>query len=132
MLWGTAGAMVLSSNLSGKFRKRRDGTTKCRPSSSFILTCRASCQKDRTGRRNVVRPRPGPRRTDCPVENTAPRCASWNGHETVVKMLLGRGDVNPDKPSNDDLTALWGTTNRGHAGVIAILGSPISATHNRP
>ena len=65
--------MVLSSNLSGKFRKRRDGTTKCRPSSSFILTCRASCQKDRTGRLNVVRPRPGPGRTDCPVENTAGR-----------------------------------------------------------
>ena len=44
--------------LSGKFRKRRDGTTECRPSSSLIPTCRATLENDRTGRQNVVRPRP--------------------------------------------------------------------------
>ena len=43
--------------LSGKFRKRRDGTTKCRPSSSLIPTCRATLENDWTGRQNVVRPR---------------------------------------------------------------------------
>ena len=25
--------------------------------------------------------------------------AAWDGHEGVVKMLLGRNDVNPDKPN---------------------------------
>ena len=30
--------LVLGSYLSGKFRKRRDGTTKCRPSSSWPRT----------------------------------------------------------------------------------------------
>ena len=30
--------LVLGSCLSGKFRKRRDGTTKCRPSSSLPRT----------------------------------------------------------------------------------------------
>jgi len=30
--------LVLCSNLSGKFWKRRDGTTKCRPSSSWPMT----------------------------------------------------------------------------------------------
>jgi len=42
--WGTVGndtmssVLVLGSYLSGKFRKRRDGTTKCRPSSSSPRT----------------------------------------------------------------------------------------------
>jgi len=48
----------------------RWGTTQCRPSWSLALTCGASSGKDGTGRRNVVRPRPGPGRTDCPVANT--------------------------------------------------------------
>ena len=56
--------------LSGKFRKRRDGTTECRPSSSSIPTCRATLENDRTGRQAAVRPRPGSGRTDCPVANT--------------------------------------------------------------
>jgi len=88
MLWVTAGEMVLSSNLSGKLRKRRDGTTQCRPSSSLILTCRASSQKDRTGRQNVVRPRPGPGRTDCPVENTAFIFMWWDFGLGLLKMVL--------------------------------------------
>ena len=51
--------------LSGKFRKRRDGTTECRPSSSSIPTCRATLENDRTGRQAAVRPRPeGKTRTD--------------------------------------------------------------------
>ena len=54
----------------GKFQKRPDGTTGCRPSSSLILTCRATLENDRTGRHATVRPGPGSGRTDCPVENT--------------------------------------------------------------
>lgn len=48
----------------------RRGMTKCRPSSSFALTCWANSEKDGMGRHNAVRPGPGPGRTDCPVENT--------------------------------------------------------------
>ena len=64
--WGT----VLQSDVWGKFQERRDGTTECRPSSSLILTCRATLENDRTGRQIAVRPGPGSGRTDCPVANT--------------------------------------------------------------
>ena len=40
--WGT----VLHSDVWGKFQKRPDGTTECRPSSSLILTCRATLETD--------------------------------------------------------------------------------------
>ena len=52
--WGT----VLHSDVWGKFQKRPDGTTECRPSSPLILTCRATLENDRTGRQTAVRPRP--------------------------------------------------------------------------
>ena len=48
----------------------RRGTTKCHPSRSFALTCRASSENDWTGRHNAVRPGPGPVRMGCPVENS--------------------------------------------------------------
>ena len=43
------------------------------------------------------------------------------GQEGVVKVLLGRGDVNPDKPDNNGkiplhLAAWW-----GHEGVVKVL-----------
>jgi len=44
--WGTA----LHSDVWGKFRKRPDGTTECRPSSSSNPTYRATLENDRTGR----------------------------------------------------------------------------------
>ena len=47
---------VPNSYLSGNLRKRRDGTTKCRRSSSLISTCRATLENDGTGRQNVVHP----------------------------------------------------------------------------
>jgi len=77
--------LVLGSYLSSKFRKLLDGTTQCRPSWSFVLTCRASFGKDGTGRRNVVRPSPGPGRTDCPVANTA-------YGEIHVETVLNQGE----------------------------------------
>ena len=67
--WGT----VLHSDVWGKFQKRLDETTECRPSSTLILTCRATLENDRTGRQAAVRPGPGSGRTNCPVENTAPK-----------------------------------------------------------
>ena len=61
----------------------RWGTTQCRPSWSFVLTCRASFGKDGTGRRNVVRPRPAPGRTDCPVANT--EIDSLKSHKSFIR-----------------------------------------------
>ena len=49
---------------------RRDETVKRSPSSSFIPTCRATLENDRTGRQTAVRPRPGSGWTDRPVANT--------------------------------------------------------------
>jgi len=38
-----------------------------------------------------------------------------------VKILLGRDDVNPDKPDNDGRTPLWRAAYCGHEGVVKIL-----------
>ena len=38
--------------------------------------------------------------------NTPLAWAAENGHEGVVKVLLGRGDIDPDKPDEDDRTPL--------------------------
>jgi len=69
---------------------RGRGTTQCRPSWSLALTCRASSGKDGTGRWDVVRPRPGPGRTDCPVANTLKRSpvAPSTGYRTLILILL--------------------------------------------
>ena len=74
--WGT----VLHSDVWGKFQKRPDGTTECRPSSSLILTCRATLENNRTGRQAAVRPGPGSGRTDCPVESTGTLLISLRSH----------------------------------------------------
>ena len=42
-------------------------------------------------------------------------------HGGVVKMLLGRGDVNPDKPGKDGQTPLPWAAEYGHAGMVDIL-----------
>ena len=62
---------VLHSDVWGKFQKRLDGTTESRPSSSLILTYRATLENDWTGRETAVRPRPT-LRTD-----GLPRCEHW-------------------------------------------------------
>ena len=38
--------------------------------------------------------------------NTPLFWAAWNGHEGVVKILLGRNDVDPDKPDKTGRTPL--------------------------
>ena len=47
--------------------------------------------------------------------------AARNGHEEVVKLLLGREDVNPDKPHNYGRTPLSNAAWGGHDGVVKIL-----------
>jgi len=39
----------------------------------------------------------------------------------VVKLLLARDNVNPDKPTDDDRTPLWTATYNGHAAVVKLL-----------
>ncbi|RPA97765.1 ankyrin [Choiromyces venosus 120613-1] len=45
--------------------------------------------------------------------------AARNGHEGMMKLLLARGDVNPNRPDSDTplLRAAW----RGHEGVVKLL-----------
>jgi len=47
--------------------------------------------------------------------------ASHDGHEEVVKILLGREEVNPDKPDNSGRTPLTHAASSGHEGVVKIL-----------
>jgi len=47
--------------------------------------------------------------------------AARNGHEGVVEILLGRDDVNPDKPDNYGQTPLWQAGMNGHEGVLKLL-----------
>ena len=48
--------------------------------------------------------------------------AAGNGHQGVVELLLGRGDVNPDIPDRDygRTPLLWATIN-GHEGIVKLL-----------
>ena len=47
--------------------------------------------------------------------------AARNGHEGVVKILLGQEEVNPDKPDNHGRTPLSRAAEGGHEGVVKIL-----------
>jgi len=47
--------------------------------------------------------------------------AARNGHEEVVKLLLGRKDVNADKPNCDGRTPLSYASSYGRDGVVEIL-----------
>ena len=42
-------------------------------------------------------------------------------NEGVVKILLGRGEANPDKPDNGGRTPLSGVVRSGYEGVVKIL-----------
>jgi len=57
---------------------------------------------------------------DC-VGNTPLVWATWNGHRGVVKVLLGRGDVNPEKPNIAGQTPLCFAAENGHEEVVKIL-----------
>ena len=57
---------------------------------------------------------------DC-IGNAPLVWAALNGHEVVVKILPGRGDVNPDKPDRTDRTPLLCAAKNGHEGVVKML-----------
>ena len=58
--------------------------------------------------------------SDC-VGNTALIWAAQNGHEGVVKILLGRGDISPNKPNQYRRTPLRCAVSSGHGGVAKLL-----------
>ena len=58
--------------------------------------------------------------TDC-TGSTPLVWAALNGHGEVVKILLGRGDVGPDKLNKDGRTPLWCAAENGHERVVEIL-----------
>ena len=58
--------------------------------------------------------------TDC-TGSTPLVWASLNGHEEVVKTLLGRGGINPDIPNEDGRTPLGRAALNGHEGVVKML-----------
>ena len=47
--------------------------------------------------------------------------ATEEGHEGVVKLLLGRKDVKSDKPNSDGRTLLCCAARNGHEGVVRVL-----------
>ena len=47
--------------------------------------------------------------------------AARQGNQGVVMLLLTRGDINPDKPDNDDGTPLWWASYNGHEEVVRLL-----------
>jgi len=46
--------------------------------------------------------------------------AARNGHEGIVKLLLGRGDVNPNSSSKSGRTPLSWATKTGHEGIVKL------------
>src|SRR5437588_407377 len=66
------------------------------------------------------------------IGNTRLVWAALNGHEGVVKILLGRNDINPNKPDNHGKTPLsWAAWN-GHEGVVKILLGQAIANPDEP
>ena len=55
-----------------------------------------------------------------------------NGHEEVVKILLGRGEISPDKPDNKGQTPLSDAAQHGHEGVVKILLGREDVNPDRP
>jgi len=63
--------------------------------------------------------------------NTPLVWAAGNGHEGVVEILLGRDDVDPDRPDNVGITPLQGAALSGHEGVVKMLLARDSVNPNK-
>ena len=48
-------------------------------------------------------------------------CAASNGHEGLLKLLLARDDVNPNKSNRFGWTPLSEAICNGHEGVVKLL-----------
>jgi len=50
----------------------------------------------------------------------------------VVKILLERGDIDPDRTDNDGRTPLWGAASGGHEGVVKMLLERYDVNPDKP
>ena len=57
---------------------------------------------------------------DC-IGSTPLVWAAKNGHEEVVRILLGQDDINPDKPNQCGETPLWCAAKNGNEGAVEVL-----------
>jgi len=58
--------------------------------------------------------------------------AACNGHEEVVKILLGQEAIDPDKPGNGRRTPLWRAACGGHEKVVKLLLMHKDVNPNKP
>jgi len=58
--------------------------------------------------------------------------AAEQGHEEVVKMLLGHEEVNPEKPDCDGWTPLLSAAEQGHEEVVKMLLGREDVNPNKP
>jgi len=49
-----------------------------------------------------------------------------------VKLLLGRNDLNPDKPDNNGKTPVWSASSNGHEGVVNLLFARDDVNPDKP
>jgi len=49
-----------------------------------------------------------------------------------VKLLLGRNDLNPDKPDNNGKTQVWSASSNGHEGVVNLLFARDDVNPDKP
>ena len=64
--------------------------------------------------------------------NTPLSWAARNGHDRVVKLLLEREDVDPEKPNNRNITPLSWAADKGHEGVVRQLLGHEDVKPNNP
>jgi len=50
--------------------------------------------------------------------------AAWSGHESVMKLLLGRSDANPDRLDSVNRTPLSRAAEKGHEAVVKPSNGP--------
>ena len=68
---------------------------------------------------------------DC-VGSTPLTWAAKNGHQEAVKLLLGRKDIDPNRPDYDNRTPLGFAAMKGHEGVAKLLLEREDVDPNRP
>jgi len=66
------------------------------------------------------------------ARNTPLVLAARNGHEGVVKVLLGRDNISPDKPDNYGQTALHHAAEAGHEGMVKVLLGRDNVSPDKP